>query len=162
MLFILQDALIAGALRISGGGAVSVACFAEGTPIADGPGPVAVEELAVGRSRWCRRSGATAPVVWTGTAAADAGAAGEPGGRRIRCGCGRGRSRPDVPDRDLYLLADHALFIDGWLVPAICLVNGESVAAGPGARGDLLACGAAAARRAAGGERAVQVVSRHA
>lgn len=125
MLFILQDALIAGALRISGGGAVSVACFAEGTPIATARGLVAVEDLAIG-SAVLSAFGGTAPVVWTGRRRLIPALLENPAGAHpvlLRAGA----IADAVPDRDLYLSPDHALFIDGWLVPAICLVNGESI-----------------------------------
>jgi hypothetical protein len=103
------------------------ACFAAGTTILTGNGPVAVEALHVGDAV-VLADGGTAPVVWLGH-------------RRVEC---RRHPRPrDVqpirvrahafgpgpgrPDSDLRLSPDHAVYCDGVLIPIRLLVNGRSV-----------------------------------
>lgn len=103
-------------------------CFAAGTRIMTARGEVPVEALRAGdqvvtlglRGPWLR------PVAWIGH-------------RRVDC---RRHPRPEavlpirfragslgagVPHRDLVVSPDHALFLDGVLVPAAALVDGVSV-----------------------------------
>lgn len=93
------------------------ACYAAGTQIATARGEVPVEDLRVGDAA-ILATGGTAPIVWIGhrrTRRADpvrvvAGAFG-----------------PGLPARDLVLSPEHALFLDGHLVPVQALVDGVSV-----------------------------------
>lgn len=103
----------------------SVPCFAAGTRIRTVRGEVPVEALVIGDivvNLW----GEHLPVVWLGH-------------RRVDC---RRHARvadvlpiritadafaPGMPVRDLRLSPDHAVFIDGMLVPARYLVNGASI-----------------------------------
>jgi hypothetical protein len=104
---------------------LSVQCFRAGTRVLTARGEIAVEALAVGDLVATRFGGIT-PVRWLGF-------------RRIDC---RAHSRPvnawpvrvcagafgeDQPRRDLWLSPDHAVFIDGVLIPIRYLVNGSSV-----------------------------------
>ncbi|MDA8248129.1 MAG: Hint domain-containing protein [Rhodospirillales bacterium] len=107
-------------------GVLTVPCFAAGTRIATPGGAVAVERLRVGESV-CLAEGGTAPVVWLGH-------------RRIDC---RRHPRPDDvhpvriaahafgmgrPARDIRLSPDHAVFVDGVLIPVRYLLNDATVA----------------------------------
>jgi hypothetical protein len=100
-------------------------CYAAGTRIATEQGEVCVEALRLG-DRVVLAGGGSAPVAWLGH-------------RRVRC---RRHPRPsDVqpvrvaahafglgrPGRDLLLSPDHAVFVDGVLIPVRYLLNGATV-----------------------------------
>ncbi len=92
-------------------------CFASGTPI-DGPsGPRAVEQLARGDIVTLSNGGTTC-VVWIGHRR-------QHGGDVIRVRHGALGSR--LPRRDLIVSEDHGLFLDGVLVPAGLLVDGQAI-----------------------------------
>jgi hypothetical protein len=106
-----------------------VACFAEGTRIATDHGDIAVEALAAGMQVRSAFGGCVA-VVWLGH-------------RRTDC---RRHPRPHdvwpvriqpgafgsaMPARELWLSPDHAVFVDGVLIPVRYLVNGRSIAQVP-------------------------------
>jgi hypothetical protein len=105
----------------------AVGCYAAGTRIATIDGERAVEDLAVGQRLRISGTDRDAPIVWLGH-------------RRIDC---RRHPRPHdvwpvrvqagafaagVPHRDLLLSPDHAVFIDGVLIPIRYLVNGATIA----------------------------------
>ena len=94
-------------------------CFAAGTLIATPDGDVPVEALTAGTPVRLA-TGGTAPVVWTGhRRQADAETV------RIRAhALGHGR-----PARDLVVSADHGIFLDGVLVQAALLANGDTILA---------------------------------
>ena len=106
----------------------SSACFAEGTCLATPDGPVAVEALRPGM-RVLTVAGCARPVRWVGRRRVDLTrhpAPEEVCPIRVRAGAlGQG-----VPPRDLRLSPEHALFLDGGLVPARLLVNGSSIVRG--------------------------------
>jgi phospholipase/lecithinase/hemolysin len=100
-------------------------CFAAGTLIATERGEVAVEHLAVG-DRVRLAEGGTAPVVWLGQ-------------RRVAC---RRHPNPDDvqpvriaahafgldrPRHDLRVSPDHAVFVEGVLIPVRYLLNAATV-----------------------------------
>jgi hypothetical protein len=102
------------------------ACYAAGTRILTARGDVAVEHLREGEPA-VTKSGETAPIRWIGH-------------RRIDC---RRHPRPHdvwpvrvladafgsgLPRRDLWLSPDHAVFVDGVLIPIRYLLNGKTVA----------------------------------
>ncbi len=104
-------------------------CFTSDTRIATPSGPVAVERLRVG-DRVVSGFGGAVPVQWIGH-------------RRVDC---RRHARPSevwpirieagalgggVPGRDLRVSPEHALLIDGLLIPAGLLVNGVSIVREP-------------------------------
>ena len=116
-----------GVTADSGGGTLvtAAACYRAGTRIATARGPVAVERLRRG-DLVRTAAGRLAPVRWLGR-------------RRIDC---RRAARPQEvwpvrvaahaiapgrPARDLHLSPDHALFIDGALVPVRYLINGATI-----------------------------------
>ena len=105
---------------------LAAACYAAGTRIATTRGLVPVEALTVGETVRLAEGG-TAPVVWLGH-------------RRVAC---RRHPRPrdvlpvriaahafglDRPCRDLWLSPDHAVFVDGVLIPVRYLLNGATLA----------------------------------
>lgn len=103
----------------------TIACFLAGTMIATDAGEVPVEALEPGM-RLRTASGALRPVAWVGH-------------RRIDCRRHpnphqvwpvrilRGAFAEGVPARDLYLSPDHAVAIDGVLIPIRHLVNGRTI-----------------------------------
>ena len=102
-----------------------VACFAAGTRIETASGAVGVEDLAVG-DLVLTQAGSVEPIVWLGSRLVDCARHPAPETVwpvRVAAGAfGSGR-----PGRDLYLSPDHAVFVDGVLVPVRLLVNGSSI-----------------------------------
>lgn len=106
-------------------GQLTVPCFAAGTCIDTTRGAVPVEHLRVG-DRVALAGGGSAPIVWLGH-------------RRLDC---RRHPRPrdvlpvhvaahafglDRPRRAVVLSPDHAVFVDGVLIPVRYLLNGATV-----------------------------------
>ena len=104
-----------------------VTCFAEGTRIATMRGEVAVEDLRAGDLVVAAHGGAPLqPLIWVG---------------HTRVNVARQRNRATaapilikahalgdgVPFRDLRVSPEHAIFLDGRLVPARLLVDGVSI-----------------------------------
>lgn len=105
------------------------ACFATGTRIKTTDGDVPVETLRIG-ARAVLANGETAPVIWIGHRDVEFG--NEPDPRavwpvRVRAGA----FGPGLPVRDLYLSPDHAVFVDGVLVPVKHLIDGVAIAPVP-------------------------------
>lgn len=103
----------------------SPACFASGTQIGVPGGEVAVERLLVGASV-SAHFGGVASVVWMGHRRVDCRNHPHPEqvwSVRVRAGTfGRG-----MPARDVHLSPDHAIFVDGVLIPVRYLINGTNV-----------------------------------
>ncbi|WP_425051820.1 Hint domain-containing protein [Psychromarinibacter sp. S121] len=100
-------------------------CFGPGTGIATPDGPAAVETLKPG-DRVLTAEGQEVPVLWIGRQTQrprffDVGLV------RLR----KGALGDGLPARDLMVTSDHALLIDGLLVQAGVLVNGDSIVAVP-------------------------------
>ena len=125
-------AIGAGSFGIVNGNTVqAVACFAEGTRIRTTRGWIAVEELAVGDKAITVET-ACAPdpdgeaIVWIGQRAVNCAAHPAPEmvwPVRVRAGAfGR-----NVPERDLYLSPDHAVFVNDVLVPVKLLIDGADI-----------------------------------
>jgi hypothetical protein len=104
----------------------ALACFAEGTRIKTADGWAKVEDLAV-EDEVRTLLGGPGRVVWVGSRAVDCARHPRPETVwpvRVSAGAfGVGR-----PGRDLYLSPDHAVFVDGVLVPVRLLVNGTTIA----------------------------------
>ena len=113
---------------------VQVACFAAGTRIETATGPVAVEDLAVGdrlvtpeaSNSGDRTARVCQPIVWIGQR--DVNCERHPRPEtvwpvRVRAGAFSG----NTPVRDLYLSPDHAVFLNGVLVPVKLLINHTSI-----------------------------------
>jgi hypothetical protein len=127
---IFGSGISAGAFGIVNGNTVqAVACFAEGTRIGTARGEVAVEALAVG-DRAVTADGGDEAIVWIGQRAVNCAAHPAPETVwpvRVQAGAfGR-----NVPERDLWLSPDHAVFVADVLVPVKLLINGDSIAQVP-------------------------------
>ena len=103
-----------------------IACFAAGTRLRSEDGDVPVEAMCVGDRVSAHFAGAFAPIVWIGR-------------RRVDC---LRHPRPNVvwpvrivasafgrhlPNRDLLVSPDHAVFVDGVLIPVKYLINGTTI-----------------------------------
>jgi hypothetical protein len=100
-------------------------CFCAGTRILTPLGDVAVETLRAG-DVVITKDGEDAAVVWVGHRRVDVKRHPRPEAvRPVRFAAGV--FGDGVPSRDLEVSPDHALFLDGCLVPAKALVNGANV-----------------------------------
>lgn len=100
-------------------------CFALGTRIATARGHVPVENLIAG-DLVQTASGQMAPVIWLGHRRVECHAHPRPHDVmpvRVRPGA----FGPGMPAQDLVLSPDHAVFVDGVLVPVRYLLNGATV-----------------------------------
>lgn len=106
---------------------LAVACFAAGTRIAMARGEVAVERLAVGDVVRVVLGDAPAPVVWIGHRVVDCRSHPDP--RRVwPVRVRAGAFGPGRPKRTLFLSPDHAVYVNGVLIPVKHLINGTSIA----------------------------------
>jgi hypothetical protein len=102
-----------------------IPCFAAGTRILTPAGEVPVEALRAGDPVVLARGGTTR-VRWIGLRHVECRAHRAPHAVmpvRIRAGA----IAPGIPARDLFVSPDHAVHLDGVLIPARCLVNGHSI-----------------------------------
>lgn len=104
-----------------------IICFAEGTLIATPKGEVPVETLRAGDLVLTAHAGAALqPLVWVGHTTVDV--ARHPNPARVAPVLVKAGALADgVPFRDLRVSPDHALYLDGRLVPAALLVNGTTI-----------------------------------
>jgi Hint domain len=101
-------------------------CFVAGTRIATARGEVPVEGLRVGDRVVALRSRRFAEVTWLGHRRLDC--ANHPRGHDVwPVRVAAGAFATDMPHRDLLLSPDHALFLDGGLVPVRYLINGATI-----------------------------------
>ena len=103
-----------------------LACFAAGTHITTERGTIAVESLQVGDRVRTVPQGRFEPVIWIGHRRVDC--LRHPDPRQVRPvriaahAFGRG-----LPKRDLFLSPDHAVFVNGVLIPVKYLINGRGI-----------------------------------
>ncbi len=110
---------------IGDGSYTNVACFCPGTAIRTPEGDVAVEALAIG-DRVSLANGEVETIRWIGRRSyAGRFLAGRPQLMPVRIGAGA--LGDGLPLRDLVVSRCHALFLDGFLVPAEQLVNGCTI-----------------------------------
>ncbi len=115
------------ALEVVSNGTIGDApCFAAGTRIAAERGEVAVEALRPGDLVRVLGEEGWAPVVWVGQ-------------RHVLCGrhprprsvwpvrVAAGAFGPGRPERDVWLSPDHALFLEGVLIPVKHLIDGVAI-----------------------------------
>jgi hypothetical protein len=101
-------------------------CFVAGTRIATARGEVPVEGLRVGDRAVALRSRRFAEITWLGHRRLDC--TDHPRGHDVwPVRVAANAFATDMPHRDLLLSPDHALFIDGALVPVRFLVNGATI-----------------------------------
>ncbi len=106
-------------------GNIDVECFLTGTRIRTPQGAVAVQDLRAGDLVATLHSGpqpikAVQRLGFTGAAQFRSA--------QVRPICiAAGALGPNTPSRDLYISPDHAMFLDGALVPAKLLLNGSSI-----------------------------------
>lgn len=136
-LYLGHDGINYSALMYNGGGGTTlsntgtmtssnVACYAAGTRILTPAGQVAIECLAPGDQVICARSGAVQTVTWTGRRHIDLARHANPrqvAPIRILAGA----FADGLPERDLLLSPDHALYLEGHLIEAKTLVNGITI-----------------------------------
>ena len=105
----------------------AIVCFAEGTLIATARGEVPVETLRAGDLVLTAHGGAPLkPLRWVGHTTVNV--ARHPNPARVAPVVIRaGALAEGVPYRDLRVSPDHAIFLDGRLVPASLLVNGTTI-----------------------------------
>jgi hypothetical protein len=107
-------------------GNVGLACFAAGTRLRGEHGDVPVEAMRVGDRVNAHFAQASVPIVWIGRRWVDCLRHPRPDvvwPVRIVAGAfGRG-----LPRRDLLLSPDHAVFVDGVLIPVKYLINGTTI-----------------------------------
>lgn len=107
-----------------------VPCFAAGTRILTRRGEVAVEDLQVGDQAMALRSGGFSTISWIGQRQLSCAAGSKQAEKwplRVRAGAfGDGK-----PHRDLFLSPDHAVHVNGVLVPIRYLENGVTVVRAP-------------------------------
>jgi len=103
----------------------TTACYRLGTHIRTKSGDRLIEELAIG-DELMTLSGAIRPIRWIGRIRhSQFFAAGNRDVQPVRI-CA-GALAHDVPLRDLWVSPDHAMLVDGMLIPARSLVNGLTI-----------------------------------
>jgi hypothetical protein len=103
----------------------SIACYLRGTSIATPGGETLVENLSIGDAI-VTASGETRAIRWIGTRSYSRMFA-ERNADVMPVMFRAGSIADNVPSRDLFVSPNHAMFVDGVLVPADMLINGTSI-----------------------------------
>jgi hypothetical protein len=103
-----------------------IPCFSAGTGILTPSGRTLVEELAAGDIVLTARDGSAQEIVWVGQRSIDLTRHADPE-KVIPVRIIAGAFEPGLPERDLVVSPDHALFLDGCLIEAKTLVNGTTI-----------------------------------
>ena len=106
-------------------GSLEVACFTAGTRLLSASGKVPVEALAPG-AVLATMSGRLRPVRWIGYRRIEPARHPRPQDV-LPVRVAAHAFGPNVPHRDLWVSPDHALFLDGVLIPARHLCNGATI-----------------------------------
>lgn len=104
---------------------VQVACLLRGTLVATPEGEVAVETLSIG-DRVTTLDGTAKRIKWIGRRSYGASFA-RGNAKIVPVVIAAGALGANTPSRDLHVSPDHAIHLDGGLVPAGLLVNGGSI-----------------------------------
>jgi hypothetical protein len=101
-------------------------CLLSGTAVLTDRGPIAIEHLQSG-DLVLTAAGALKPIarIDSSLTTREAGAQWDENIAPVRIA--QSAISPGVPARELYLSPEHALFIDGFLIPVKCLVNGLTI-----------------------------------
>jgi Ca2+-binding RTX toxin-like protein len=108
---------------------LSAACYRAGTRLLTDRGERPIEDLAAGDLVMTAHHGLR-PIIWTGRRRVDCARHPDPARVwpvRVRAGA----FAPDVPRRDLYLSPDHAVFVEGMLIPIRRLINDATILRAP-------------------------------
>jgi hypothetical protein len=113
---------------VSGGNIVitDVPCFASGTRILTPDGERRIEDLAIGDEVITTRGNAAQKIIWAGHRTIDISRHANPE-KIIPVLIKAGAFGAGLPERDLRVSPDHALYIDGHLIEAKTLVNGATI-----------------------------------
>jgi hypothetical protein len=114
-----------GAVELRENASIEVACYLEGTRILTPKGERPIETLAIG-DKVINADGATRAIKWIGYRSFSARFL-KPGSRMLPVTITAGALSDNVPSRDLTVSPGHSLLIDGVLVNADLLINGETV-----------------------------------
>jgi hypothetical protein len=117
---------VALSYAVTGGATqLTVPCFTEGTLIRTPLGDVAVETIQPGMAV-TNASGEAQPVIWVGRRQIDC--ARHPRPRQVwPIHIDAHAFGPGLPERDLRVSPDHAIYVNEVLIPARCLVNGTTI-----------------------------------
>jgi len=102
---------------------ITLACYRRGTRIATPRGDFPIETLGIGDEVITAEG--MLPIRWIGRRSHRLRAGGDPDVSPIRISAGA--LGDDLPLRDLWVSPEHAMYLDGMLIAARDLVNGESI-----------------------------------
>jgi len=120
----------AGLQAVDTGYSAALACYVAGTRIATIDGERRVEDLAIGQMLRLSGTDRTAPIIWLGHRHIDCKTHPDPQAVwpvRVRPGA----FAPQMPRRDLWLSPEHAVAMDGALIPIRHLVNQTTITQEP-------------------------------
>lgn len=108
-------------------GTMGYACFLKGTHIGTPEGEVKVEDLRIG-DYVLTAGGKTVPIKWIGNRTLrNARIPPQDIHRAVPITFRKGAIDHNLPHRDLTVSPHHHLFFDGYLIPAMLLVNGKTI-----------------------------------